>query len=159
MADDPIAPEGLVPPERNRTIEDGQYLTFGNTTFSFVTTPGHTPGAVSFFFDVYYHGAPHIAAKYGGGGVPSNASAREDQISSYAKFSTQAELQGADTLIANHQTQDKSLYNFDVLKHRPSTATDQNPFVIGNEAYLRYLKTMGLCVRLQSAREGMNLAF
>ncbi|KAH6648821.1 beta-lactamase-like protein [Truncatella angustata] len=161
MADDPIAPQGLVPPERNITIEDGQDLTIGNTTFSFIATPGHTPGTVSFFFNVYDHGSPHVAAIYGGGGVPSNASAKEEQIGSYEKFSNHAILRGADTLIANHQTQDKSLYNFDLLRHRPcgpSNCDEANPFVIGDEAYLRYLKTMALCVRVQAAREGQILS-
>lgn len=161
MAADPIAPEGLIPPERNLTIEDGQVLSFGNTTFHFVSTPGHTPGTMSFFFDVYDQGVPHVAALFGGGGIPSNASARADQVASYEKFAVQAALQRADTLVANHQTQDKAIYNFDLLRHRPcagATCDYQNPFVIGNEAYLRYLKTMALCVRVQAARDGQTLS-
>lgn len=164
MAADPIAPAGLVPPVRNMTIADGQDLTFGNTTFSFVLTPGHTPGSLSFFFDVYDAGEAHVAAVYGGGGIPANATAKDQQIASFAKFGDAAAARGADTLMAPHQTQDNALYNFDILRHRSayvstnSSGTPKNPFVLGSEAYQRYLKTMALCVRIDAARLGQNLS-
>ncbi|KAI0153798.1 beta-lactamase-like protein [Pestalotiopsis sp. NC0098] len=161
MANDSIAPAGLVPPRRNLTIADGQDLTVGNTTLHFVLTPGHTPGTLSFFFDVYDAGARHVAAVYGGGGVPSAADAKADQIASFGKFAEQAEARGADALIAPHQTQDNALYNFDLLRHRPyytGGSTPANPFVLGNDAYLRYLKTMAFCVRIQAARLGQDLS-
>ncbi|KAI1867815.1 uncharacterized protein JN550_006956 [Neoarthrinium moseri] len=161
MANDTIAPKGLIPPTGNLTIEDGESLTIGNTTISFVSTPGHTPGTMSFFFPVYDLGASHLAAIYGGGGVPSKAEAKDEQITSFEKFSNRARELGADVLLAPHQTQDGSLWKFDLLRHRPCgpyNCDEANPFVIGNDAYLRYLKTMEICVRLQAARDGQFLS-
>ncbi|TLD19816.1 hypothetical protein PspLS_09363 [Pyricularia sp. CBS 133598] len=154
-AGDPVGPKGLVPPFRNETLADGQELTFGNTTFSFVHTPGHTQGTVSFFVPVMDKGEKHLAGFYGGGGIPAAVKAKDQQIASFEKFANKAMEKGADVLMSNHQTQDNAIYNFDVIA---AGASATNPFVIGKDAYVRYLKTMSLCVRVKAARDGQLLS-
>ncbi len=40
-------------PPPDRTIEDGDRVTFGNITLNVIHTPGHTPGGISFSTDGY----------------------------------------------------------------------------------------------------------
>jgi metallo-beta-lactamase class B len=54
------------PPRRDLEIRDGQTLTLGKTTLRFYSTPGHTPGTISFEFPVYDNGKPHTAFVFGG---------------------------------------------------------------------------------------------
>ena len=50
-------------------IEDGDEITLGNTTVRAVATPGHTPGAMSFFFDVTDGKETFRAGLHGGMGI------------------------------------------------------------------------------------------
>src|ERR1700735_2532013 len=43
-------------PKRDIVADDGQKITLGDTTVTIVTTPGHTPGTLSFLFTVKDHG-------------------------------------------------------------------------------------------------------
>lgn len=50
-------------------IKDGDTLTLGNTTISFIETPGHTKGTISFFFNTEDHGKTYRVGMFGGAGV------------------------------------------------------------------------------------------
>ena len=50
-------------------ISEGDTLTLGNTTISFIETPGHTKGTISLFFDVVEDGKTVRAGMFGGAGV------------------------------------------------------------------------------------------
>lgn len=50
-------------------LEDGDTLTLGNTTVKCMATPGHTPGAMSFFFDVTDGEKTYRAGLHGGMGI------------------------------------------------------------------------------------------
>ena len=50
-------------------IDDGDTLTLGNTTISFVDTPGHTKGTISLFFETEEKGQTHRVGMFGGAGV------------------------------------------------------------------------------------------
>ncbi|KAK2009109.1 Metallo-hydrolase/oxidoreductase, partial [Colletotrichum eremochloae] len=89
-------------PLKDKTIAEGDELTFGNVTFKFYVTPGHTPGTVSTIFSVYDHGVEHKAGFYGGVGTPSEATAKVQQIASFNRFADLGLEAGVDTLIANH---------------------------------------------------------
>ena len=58
---DPFEPDILV--------DDGYTLTLGNTTFRAMATPGHTPGAMSWFFEIREGGECYKAALHGGMGI------------------------------------------------------------------------------------------
>lgn len=50
-------------------IKDGDTLTLGNTTVSFLETPGHTKGTVSLFFDTKEEGNVYRVGMFGGAGM------------------------------------------------------------------------------------------
>lgn len=50
-------------------LEDGDTFTLGNTTITCMATPGHTPGAMSYFFPVTDGVRTYRAALHGGMGV------------------------------------------------------------------------------------------
>jgi len=59
-------------------VGEGDTLTLGNTTISFMETPGHTKGTVSLFFDVQEDGKTYRAGMFGGAGANTLAKGRFD---------------------------------------------------------------------------------
>jgi metallo-beta-lactamase class B len=141
-------------PDHDMDITEGQKFTVGDTTFNFYVTPGHTPGTVSTIFKTTDRGAPHVVGFYGGGGLPQSIEAQRQQIASLGRFAELAKAAGADTLIANHQTQDGSLLKLEELKYRLPGAA--HPYVIGRDAFARYFAVQQECARVQLAREGVK---
>lgn len=52
-------------------MHDGDVISLGNTHIEIISTPGHTPGTVSMFFDVYDEGKTYKVAMHGGVGTNS----------------------------------------------------------------------------------------
>lgn len=52
-------------------MKDGDVIELGNTKIEVVSTPGHTPGTVSFFFDIEEDGETYHIAMHGGVGTNS----------------------------------------------------------------------------------------
>jgi len=50
-------------------INDGDTITLGNTTLTAIATPGHTPGAMSYLFNVYNGDRTLVAGIHGGAGL------------------------------------------------------------------------------------------
>lgn len=50
-------------------IQDGDVLSLGNTTISFMETPGHTRGTISFFFETIENGKTYRVGMFGGAGA------------------------------------------------------------------------------------------
>lgn len=51
------------------TVRDGDTLTVGETEIGFISTPGHTAGTMSLFFDVRADGKKYLAGMFGGAGL------------------------------------------------------------------------------------------
>lgn len=49
-------------------LKDGDTLTLGNTTISFMETPGHTKGTISLFFNTTDNGRSYRVGMFGGAG-------------------------------------------------------------------------------------------
>ena len=62
--------EPFVPDE---IIKDGDILTIGDKSFSFISTPGHTAGTMTMFFNLCDKGKEYRAGMFGGAGVYSMA--------------------------------------------------------------------------------------
>ena len=65
------------PPRRDLVIREGDTITLGGTTLRFYSTPGHTPGTISFEFLVYDNGTPHVAFVFGGSAPAGGLEAAE----------------------------------------------------------------------------------
>lgn len=59
-------------------VRDGDTLTLGNTTVTFMETPGHTKGTVSFFLDVEENGNVYRVGSFGGAGANTLAQGKFD---------------------------------------------------------------------------------
>lgn len=90
-------------------IDDGDTVELGNTKIRCVSTPGHTPGVMSFFFDVTDGERTYTAAMFGGAGMNSMRlpfldkyglphSLRDDFLNSIEKVRNEK----VDILIGNH---------------------------------------------------------
>lgn len=66
MQDGRNACESLFEPDH--AIKDGEVLTFGNTTMTFYSCPGHTVGVIALFFDAYDGDDVKRCGYYGGFG-------------------------------------------------------------------------------------------
>ncbi|KAF5011063.1 hypothetical protein FDECE_2802 [Fusarium decemcellulare] len=149
-------------PKKDKILADDDILKVGNTSVRVFTTPGHTAGTISLIFPVYDRGVKHTAGLYGGGGIPSKAEDKVTQVESFLRFARIAKKSGVDVLLSNHQTQDHTLQNLDILANRQCSGkkcTSPNPFVVGTGQYVRYLELMAKCVELQAARQGQILVF
>lgn len=59
-------------------IKDGDTLNSGNTSFSFMHTPGHTKGTISIFFETEENGKKYRVGMFGGAGANTLASGSFD---------------------------------------------------------------------------------
>ena len=67
---------GKIPPENEKDyyfepdviVRDGDVYDFGDVKMRFISTPGHTVGTMSMFWNVKYKGEEYIAGMFGGAG-------------------------------------------------------------------------------------------
>ena len=112
-------------------LDDGDIITCGKTKIRAVSTPGHTPGTMSFFFNVDDGEKTYTAAMFGGIGVAAmtnefldcyglDRSCRDDFLNSIEKMRKEK----ADILIGNHPQ------NVDTEgKYRTMQEKNINPFI------------------------------
>jgi hypothetical protein len=148
-------------PRQGQTVGDGENVTLGDTSITVYSTPGHTDGTVSLHFPVAEGRKKYLAGMFGGVGLPRSGEDMAIQIESFEKFATLAEEHGVSVHLGNHQSHDLSLPYLDVLANRQCEKKGKcslpNPYVVGTERYARYLRVMGMCVRIKAAREDINL--
>jgi metallo-beta-lactamase class B len=143
---------------RDMVATDGQKLTLGDTTITMYVTPGHTLGTLSLLVPVKDNGKPHLAASWGGTGfnwlsgspvyiTPDrpNKFWFDTYIESANRFRDIVAKAGADVLIANHTHLDDAKNKLPAMaKRRP---TDPHPYVIGNDAVVRYVTVASECAQ------------
>ena len=149
----PPPPTGLPPPKRDVVVADGEPFTFGGVELTPVLIPGHTPGALGFVFGVTDQGRPHTAALFGGSILLSNrisADGLRQYVQSVERFAAVTRRLGADVEIQNHPLYDGFPAKLERLVRRG--ANDAHPFVVGRDAYQRFLTVMAECGKAQLAR-------
>ena len=118
-------------------LSDGDTITLGNTTIKCISTPGHSPGTMSFFFDVYDGDNTYKCAMHGGVGLNSM---RKEVLEKYG-LSTDCRLDfinglnkvrelPVDIFIGNHVGNNKTEEKAAILQNNPLTS---NPFIDKNE--------------------------
>lgn len=110
-------------------IKDGDVLTLGNTTISFLETPGHTRGTISFFFETEDDGKTYRVGMFGGAGANTLAQGRFDYDGcreGYRNSLHRLQKEHVDVFIGNH------VWNNDTLvKGKILMETGENKFIDG----------------------------
>lgn len=149
------APAGppVIAPRRDISVTDGETLTVGDVAFRFTMIPGHTPGSLGIVFPVKEAGTTHTAGLFGGSvliptRIPDDG--LRQYIQSIERWAAVTRSMNVDVEIQNHPLYDGFTAKLQRLKRR--TAGQPNPFVVGREAYQRFLQVMAACTSVQLAR-------
>ena len=86
-------------------IKDGDTLTLGNTTISFMETPGHTKGTISFFFNTEDNDKTYRVGMFGGAGANTMVQGNFDYEgcrADYCHSLHRLQKEKVDVFIGNH---------------------------------------------------------
>jgi metallo-beta-lactamase class B len=139
-------------PTRDTVAVDGMKFSVGDASVEIVATPGHTPGTMSFLFEVKDNGKPLRIAYVGGTAIPFNGTAGyyDGYIASVRKMAKAAADFGATALMSNHTEFDNAYYKAHTAANRkPGEA---NPFDVGKAAVGRYFTTVEDCATAAKIR-------
>src|SRR5205085_1740061 len=91
---------------------NGTKVSVGDASVRLVTMPGHTPGTLSFLFEVRDNGKPLRVAYPGGTAIPFNTDAAyyDRYIASSKKMAKAAADYGATALLTNHTEFDNAYF-------------------------------------------------
>jgi metallo-beta-lactamase class B len=139
-------------PKRDVTGDDGMTISVGDASLRIVTMPGHTPGTLSYLFEVRDHGKPMRVAYVGGTAIPFNATAEfyDRYIGSSKKMAKAAADYGATALISNHTEFDDAVFKAHAADDRKSA--EPNPFDVGAAAVARYFAVVEDCATAAKIR-------
>ena len=111
-------------------LKDGDTLSLGNTTISFMETPGHTKGTISFFFDTREGDATYRVGMFGGAGANTlrkDAFDFEGCREAYYASLERLQREKVDVFIGNH------VWNNDTFtKGKLLMETGENQFLDGS---------------------------
>ncbi len=148
----PAAP-AIAPPKRDIAVTDGQMLTVGDTSFTFVMIPGHTPGSVGIVFPIK-DGATRRTAGLFGGSILIPTRIPDEGLRQYMKsiehWGEVTRKMNVEVEIQNHPMYDGFAGKLQRLAQRKPN--QPNPFVVGREGYRRFLDVMSGCTEVQLAR-------
>jgi metallo-beta-lactamase class B len=139
-------------PRRDKVGDDGMVISVGDASVRIVTMPGHTPGTLSFLFEVRDNGKPLRVAYVGGTAIPFNGSAAyyDGYIASSAKMAKAANEFGATALLSNHSEFDDAYFKAHAAQDRkPGVA---NPFDVGANGVARYFAVVQGCAAAAKIR-------
>ena len=139
-------------PRRDVVATDEMEIRLGETTVTMYLTPGHTAGTVSSMIEVRDGGRSHLSASWGGTSLFATTSNESIQayIDSAVRYQQLIETRGADVLIANHTSFDRTPDKLAALADRQPS--DPHPSVIGTDAVRSYVKVAEECARAELAR-------
>jgi len=126
----------------DRLLSDGDRITLGKTTIECVHIPGHTPGSMSYFFEIHNQGQNYTVGIHGGPGLNTlteeyltqyglSTEARDHYLASLEKLRTYS----VDIFIGAHPGQN------DTLGKRERMTDGNNPF-IDREAWPAFLSQL-----------------
>jgi metallo-beta-lactamase class B len=139
-------------PKHDMVGTDGMKVSVGDASVQIVTMPGHTPGTLSFLFEVRDNGKPLRVAYVGGTAIPFNSGAAyyDGYIASSQKMAKAAADYGATALMSNHSEFDDAFFKAHSAANRqPGEA---NPFDVGTDAVARYFSVVKNCASATKIR-------
>jgi metallo-beta-lactamase class B len=144
-------------PARDVTVgRDGMKLTLGDTTIDIVSTPGHTPGTLSYIFPVKDEGRTVMVAYSGGtltGAFGTNGARWDEYIESQKRIAKAAADAGATVLLSNHSEYDNAYTKARLIGARREVG-ENHPFVVGANDVQRYFTVMAECAMASKLRAG-----
>jgi metallo-beta-lactamase class B len=140
----PATAAGGVPTRDIAVGPEGMKLRLGETTVDIVSTPGHSPGTLSYVFPVTDQGRT-LRVAYSGGtltGAFGTDAARWDQyIESQQRIAKAAADAGATVLLSNHSEYDNAYTKARLIAAKREVGED-HPFVVGAAGVQRYFTVM-----------------
>ena len=139
-------------PKHDLVGADGMKISVGDASMQIVTMPGHTPGTLSYLFEVRDNGKPLRVAYVGGTAIPFNANAAfyEGYIASSRKMAKAAADYSATVLLSNHSEFDNAYFKAHTAASRK--AGDANPFDVGTNGVARYFSVVQACTAAAKIR-------
>ena len=139
-------------PKRDVTGDDGMVVSVGDASLRVVTMPGHTPGTLSYLFEIRDHGKPLRVAYVGGTAIPFNADAKfyDRYLASSRKMAQAAADYGATALITNHTEFDNAYYKAHTAEDRKGA--EPNSFDVGDGGVARYFTVVQDCTEAAKLR-------
>ena len=139
-------------PKHDMVGTDGMRLSVGDAAVQIVTMPGHTPGTLSFLFEVKDNGKPLRIAYLGGTAIPFNGDAAyyDTYIASSKKMANAAAAFGATALLSNHTEFDNGYFKAHTAADRKTAAA--NPYDVGKESVARYFTVVQDCATAAKLR-------
>src|SRR6187200_2009883 len=121
-------------PTRDVTVgPDGMKLTSGDTTIEIVSTPGHTPGTLSYVFPVKDQGRTLMVAYSGGtltGAFGTDGTRWDEYIASQKAIAKVAADAGATVLLSNHSEYDGAYTKARLVPVKREVG-ENHPFIVG----------------------------
>lgn len=138
-------------PKRDIVATDGMKITLGGSTVTIWLTPGHTPGNMSYTFDVLDHGRV-VHAAYSGGTAFNFVNNTPDPgiknfqtyIDSQRHLAAAAKASGATVLLSNHTEFDDAVKKNRMLGGR---GNGPHPYEVGADWVQRYFEVTESCAR------------
>lgn len=152
----PATAAGGVPTRDIAVGPEGLKLTLGDTTVEIVSTPGHSPGTLSYVFPVRDQGRTVMVAYSGGtltGAFGTDASRWDQYIESQRSIAKAAADAGATVLLSNHSEYDNAYTKARLIAAKREVGED-HPFVVGAAGVQRYFTVMAECALASKLRVG-----
>lgn len=139
-------------PKHDVTGDDGMRVAVGDASVQILTMPGHTPGTLSYLFEVRDRGKPLRVAYVGGTAIPFNANAAyyDRYMASSKKVAKAAADFGATALLSNHSEFDDAFFKAHSAANRQ--AGEANPFDVGADGVARYFSVVQNCTEAAKLR-------
>jgi metallo-beta-lactamase class B len=144
---------GGAKPVKDVVLAGGQPFNFGDLTIMPIEIPGHTAGSLGFIFPVKDKGQTHMAGLFGGTVLTTGiltTDALKQYTQSIAHYLDAAKRMNVDVELQNHPIFDGMPDKLARLKS--ARASDPNPFVIGNDRYLKMWNIVSECIQAEIAR-------
>jgi metallo-beta-lactamase class B len=145
-------------PAKDVVLAEGQPFRLGDLTITPIEIPGHTPGSLAFIFPVKDKGQTRTGGLFGGTVLTTGIltmDALKQYIQSIGHFLDVAKRMNVDVELQNHPIFDGMSDKLARLK--TAKPSDPNPFVIGNDRYVKMWNIVSECIQAEIARrEGTN---
>jgi len=152
-ANPPANAANQVKPKRDLVLEEGKPVTLGDTTVTIIAIPGHTPGSIAFIFPVREGRQRHVAGLFGGTILTSDritTPGLQTYVQSIAHYLEMAKKMKVDVEVQNHALFDMTPERLAKLKARKPG--DPNPFLVGNDRYMKFWSIVSECIQAEIAR-------